>query len=137
MKTFNCGVARVTYKKAMNSQGGVMEVAYYGPICRNSFCYLRNTISGLAVNDTALVIRMDYAMFTLNESPAIPSGIGTLRCPPAAMIVRRDAYPMWADYSRRVASLGFKRAVFCDSQSALAYLWAEDHACLGRELLPL
>ena len=113
-----------------------MQVSYYGPINAETFCYLRNSVVELSKDAPALVIRMDYAMFALDVVPVIPSGVYTWCCPPAAVIVRRDAYSMWSEYGRKVAALGVKRAVFCESQIELAYLWAEDHACLEREQLP-
>jgi len=137
MKTFNCGAARVTYKKAMNSQGGVMEVAYYGPVSNDAFAYLRRAVSELVSDAPALVIRMDSALCLIDKTPCLPPSSYLGKCPPAAMIVRRETYAIWSEFGRRIAAQGFKRAVFCDSQAALAYLWAEDHACLGRELLPL
>ena len=137
MQTFNCGAAKVTWEQVAQSTKGVMQVAYYGPIGAETLCYLRGLLITLSMDAPAVVIRMDYAMFALDVAPPIPNGMYTGRSPPAALIVRRDAYAMWSAYGRQVAALGVKRAVFCDSQIELAYLWAEEHACLEREQLPL
>ena len=126
----------MTYKKAVGSACGLMEVSYYGPISKHSFCYLRNAVNGASATAPALLVRMDLAMFAFTDAPLIPPGIYAKRNPAAAVIVRREEYSMWSAYLRLVAATGIKRALFCDSQLKLARIWAEEHACLKRELSP-
>ena len=108
-----------------------MQITYYGPLTPDVFYYLRGAVKEVAKDAAALVIRMDYALSLIDTTPTLlPTRV---RSPPAACIVRREDYAMWVEFGRKIAATGVKRAVFCQSQAALAYLWAEDHAGLVPE----
>lgn len=132
---FSYGAARVTCEKLDHSTIGLMQIAYYGPIGKQAFAYLRDAIVIATAHADAVVIRMDYAVFTLDCVPEIPAGTYSTHAPAAAVIVRRDAHALWSGYARALSRMKIKRAVFPDSQAVLAYEWAADHACLAREQL--
>jgi hypothetical protein len=134
MNTYRYGAARASNTRIGKS--GLVESIYTGPISAQAFEVLRLGVLRETQGSPCAVIRMDGSLMLLSLPPVIGPGVYTGRSAPGAVIVRADQYELWAEYSRRLASVGVMRAVFLDSHAALAYEWAERQILRERAVLP-
>ena len=123
MRNYRYGSARV-YSGVVSSTG-LVEAGYSGALTRAAFDALRREVLLDTGPAPCVVLRMDKSLTVMSELPDIPPGTYKPTAPSGAVIVRRDQFEMWSAYNRKLGQIGIMRAVFLDSNVALAYEWAQ------------
>ena len=120
MRNIRSNSARV----AFDGFGGLVEVAYSGPVTAQTFRSLREEVLGTTSHAPVLVFRLDKMLDLIDDIDPPSSKSFKIGMPPAAVIVRPEQYFKHVEYSRKVSELGVMRTVWLDSHAALAYQWA-------------
>lgn len=107
-----------------------MEVVGTGVICPQSFVYLHHQMQSVLDGVPAYVLKIDEAVFLIDEPPNVCNEICTPGAPGSAWIVPSGQLKRWIAYADKLTERGFVRAVFTPSNAALAYRFADFHALM-------
>lgn len=100
--------------------GGVVQVIYFGLLCRPSLQSLRTQAVAATASAGCLLVEMDKALVALEAEPPQVGGVYAANTAPGCLIVADDQLAMWAAHAKDLARIGVMRLVFPRSQAALA-----------------
>ena len=123
-----CGIARDNF--------GLFEITATGVLTFEALQRLTAQAAPHLQSVTALVIRLDAALLTIDMADWPIRQRSALREPPVALVVSPEAHASAIVLCKQLAEAGLIRAVFLPSQLALAYRWAARHAVRAHQAAP-
>lgn len=109
---------------------GILRVEFYGPLCMESFVWLRACLAERLAPAPGYVMHYERALLALGGMPPAPPEMYNRAAAPTAVVCRYDQLGFWRAFSMNVARMGAVRPCFLDLREDAAYQWVESMAAV-------